>query len=373
MANPYTSNAPATYPPADGRGAYGVDAGGYALPSVPGADQQPQWGASAQPLPGGGYAGAYTGQPQYVGGEGAPNAYGVGGAPPAGYGQPPWVDPNARPMPSATPELKTWKCWSGEFYEQFFDVDTNDVLKRMGNVLLPFVPPDFLHERHWHMGNLPGGVVPESLRGAAMAFTSGEEKRADLYGPLWISTTLWVTLAIVGNIMDKISYTRRSAARDVEIQAFIARYGTHSPTGTRAPGEWSLDPMPRWTYNFEVATIAAALVYTYIIFMSFLVWGLMKWKSVPVGLTDALCLYGYSFFVFILTAILCAVPITAFQWLVCILAAVWTSAYLLLNFWQLWRVSLERGWFIGLVLMIIGTQLALCLGFKLYFFNYTTA
>ena len=350
MANPYTDagsfNQGGAANPSGAAGWYNPSGGApsgapaYALPhdTVPNPDVQPQWSAAAPPAD-----------------------------------QPQWVDPAGGPanpgIVSQPPDLVTAKFWTIEFYQQFFDVDTKDVLKRMGNVLLPCVAPDFLHDRHWHMGNLPGGVMPGALSSAAAAFSSGVEKRADLYGPLWISTTLWVTLAIVGNIMGKMAYLRRAAQRDQEITNIIA----HTPTlasGATHPPLWTPAPMQPWTYDFTAASAAAAAVYAFIVFMSFLVWGLMKWKSVPVGLTDALCLYGYSMFIFLLAAILCAVPVKPFQWLVCVLAAVWSCAYLLLNMWQLWKVSLEKPWFVGLVCLVLGSQFALTIGFKLYFFDY---
>lgn len=333
------------------------DSPSYTLPthSSPGVDQQPQWGAAPQMNNNNNFADVQ--QPQY-----ANNV----------QQQPQWVDPQQARIPAGQPpDLVTAKFWTLEFYQQFFDVDTQDVLKRMGNVLLPFVPPDFLHDRHWHMGNLPGGVMPNAISSAAAAFSSGTEKRADLYGPLWISTTVWVTLAIVGNIMGKMAHDRRAAQRQADIDMLVSHAPSLAPGGTYAPGSfYTPEPLGRWTYDFSKATIAAGVVYTFIIFMSFLVWGLMKWKSVPVGLVDALCLYGYSMFVWMLSGILCAVPVSGFQWVVCFLGTVWSCGYLLLNMWQLWKVSLDKPWFIGLVLLVIGTQVALTIGFKLYFFDY---
>lgn len=361
MSNPYTGGNP--FQQGVDNKASSVDGGGgpswysppnasaaapsYSLPSdtTPGVDTQPQWGNSVgvQPQP--------TGQwvdPQHGG---APGAAGVPGPPTAH---------------ASGPELDTWKCWTSEFYTQFCDVDTNDVLARMGNVLLPFVPPDFLRERHWsYSGGMKSSMMPSGLANAAAAYGGTVEKRADLYGPFWISTTLWVLLAVVGNIMDKLAYNRHVQQYNDNIAKMV---------NSSVPGQHLYTPEPptKWVYNFQTASVGATVVYFFMVFMSLLVWGLMKWKNVPVGLTDALCLYGYSMFVWILGAILCAVPATAFQWLVCILAGVWSSGYLLLNMWELWKVTLEKPWFIGLVLLVLGTQFALSIGFKMYFFNYST-
>jgi hypothetical protein len=254
---------------------------------------------------------------------------------------------------TTTPELTTMRFWTTRFYQQFFDVDTNDVLMRMGNVLLPFVPPDFLRNRRWHM---EGFSAPGALGTVASAFTTSQERRADLYGPFWLCTTLWIVLAVVSNMMSKLAYNKQVDARNQLI--------------AQLPSGVTLEPLSAWKYDFTNASVGALVIYLFVLLLSLLIWGLMKWKSVPVGLTDTLCLYGYSMFVYILCAILCSVPIKSFQWTVCILAFVWSAAYLLLNFWQLWKTTLNTFWFVGVVVLVLGCQIGLTLAFKLYFFNY---
>jgi hypothetical protein len=160
-----------------------------------------------------------------------------------------------------------------------------------------------------------------------------------------------------------MAYNRRLNDYNINVQKML---------NASVPGLHQFTPPPpaKWVYDFKAASVGATVVYFYIVFMALVVWGLMKWKNVPVGFTDTVALYGYSMFVWILGAILCAVPQWAFQWLVCALAATWSAAYLLLNFWTLWKVTLEKPWFMGLVILVLGTQVALAFGFKLYFFDY---
>ena len=64
-----------------------------------------------------------------------------------------------------------------QFYQQFFDVDTDDVMKRVLWSVLP----------------RPGGST-------ANFFKSKIRAKPDLYGPFWICVTLIFSMAIAGNI-----------------------------------------------------------------------------------------------------------------------------------------------------------------------------
>ena len=62
--------------------------------------------------------------------------------------------------------------WTIEYYRQFFDVDTEQVLSRIKWSMLPF--------RH--------------------TFLVRSKARGDLYGPVWVSTTLVFAIAMAWNI-----------------------------------------------------------------------------------------------------------------------------------------------------------------------------
>ena len=247
--------------------------------------------------------------------------------PPAGGGT---VPPSTAP-PTEARSLETAKFWKIEFYQQFFDVDTHQVLRRMSNVMIPLNPPDVLLDRNWH-GN-SGAVEPG---GNGELFGVALNRKPDMYGPVWICTTLWMLLAVISNVVSKLN----------------AAAGT------------------TWTYNFQIAPVAAIVIYAYWFLMSVVIWGIMKWKNVPVALVDTLCLYGYSLFMFILAAILCAVPTATFQWIVVLGAGIWSAAFLVLNFWHIWKISVEPTWFLGMLMLVGATHLGLTLSFKFYFFNY---
>ncbi|KAH9579857.1 Yip1 domain [Trypanosoma melophagium] len=252
--------------------------------------------------------------------------------------------PPASPLPQNTqiPPIQqqeqvapTSKFWTIEFYQQFFDVDTRLVLLRMSNTLVPINPPDFLMERDWCN---PAAQTPSyDLQEAGVTLS----RKPDLYGPFWICTTLWMTLGIVSNIMSKIAFGHDSSNKD-----------------------------KKWKYDFSVASVACIVMYLYCFGFGCIVWGIMKYKGIPVSLTDTLCLYGYSMFIFLPMAILCTIPISVFQWIIVMLGGMWSTAYLLINFWHIWKTTLNRAWFIGTVAVVGVSHMLLTLSFKFYFLHY---
>lgn len=238
---------------------------------------------------------------------------------------------------AAAPE-PTSKFWTLAFYQQFFDINTRQVLLRLSNTLVPLNPPDFLMDRNWHFNESMGAGAAEdaALEEAGVVLS----RKADLYGPFWVCTTLWMTLAVVSNVMSKIAYTKAN--------------------NTTTP----------WKYDFTVATVSYAVIYLYCFVFGAVVWGVMQWKNLPATLTDTVCLYGYSMFIFELVAILCMIPSSVAQWIFVMIGGAWSTAYLLINMWHMWKTTLERQWFIGLVVLVSAFHMGLTLSFKFYFFNY---
>jgi hypothetical protein len=235
------------------------------------------------------------------------------------------------------------------YYQQYFNVDTRHVLLRMSNTLIPVNPPDFLIARGWHgVTSTADDYTQEQQRTQFEAAGVVLNSKPDLYGPFWITTTLWMTLAIVSNIMSKIAFERQQ-------EAVIS--GTPMPAAT-------------WAYNFSMASVACVLMYVYCAGMGLVVWGIMRWKNVEVSFIETLCLYGYSMFIFFLVAILCMIPVSSFQWLIVIVGGAWSCLYLFVNFWQLWKASLERSWFFFVVILVGAAHMAITMSFKFYFLNY---
>lgn len=264
--------------------------------------------------------------PQYIPTDGREAPAGADGTPAAANAQPPEQEAKA-----------TSRFWRTEFYQQFFDVNTRQVLLRLSNVLVPLNPPDFLLDRNWHLNAeiSPAGAEDPALEEAGVRLS----RSPDLYGPFWVCTTLWMLVGIVSNIMSRISFGRSGS------------------TGT-------------WKYDFSVASVACIVMYLYCFVFGAIVWGIMRWKGLPATLTDTVCLYGYSMFIFVLVAFLCVIPVNWLQWIVVLVGGLWSTAYLLINFWHMWKSALERKWFLGIVGLVAGFHILLTLSFKFYFFKY---
>lgn len=231
------------------------------------------------------------------------------------------------------------------YYQQFFDVNTAQVLNRLTNAMCPVFPPDYLYGRNWH-------IISETSDTAAYTQEEGSEGpvvagvklslRPDLYGPFWICTSLWITIGVISNVMSRISYAREHEGNNTET----------------------------WMFDFVLVPVACATIYLYCFVFGSIVWGVMKWKFLPVTLTDTICLYGYSMFVFELIALLCVVPSTAFQWIIVLLGGAWSATYLIVNLWHMLKRNLSPQWFLGLVGTVAIGHLMLTLSLKLYFFRY---
>ncbi|KAG5498525.1 hypothetical protein JKF63_02811 [Porcisia hertigi] len=253
---------------------------------------------------------------------------------------PPAGPASAETSAATTPQpTATSKFWTLPFYQQFFDINTRQLLLRLSNTLVPLNPPDFLMDRNWHFNESMGigGVAEEGVLEEAGVVLS---RKPDLYGPFWICTTLWMTLAVASNVVSKIAHTKANQAQP-------------------------------WRYDFYMASVAYAVIYLYCFVFGALVWGIMQWKNLPATLADTLCLYGYSMFLFELVAILCVIPSGVAQWLFVLVGGAWSTTYLLINMWHMWKTTLERNWFIGLVIFVSTFHMGLTLFLKFYFFNYT--
>lgn len=122
--------------------------------------------------------------------------------------------------------------WSISFYAQFFDVDTNEVLRRCRAVAFPY--SNFL----------------DVLDG-----------NPDLYGPFWIATTVVVILFLTGTISQ-----------------FLAREGKS-----------------HFAYDFKLLSGAAGLIYGYTFVIPVGLWAALKWfKSESANLLECVTLYGYA-------------------------------------------------------------------------------
>ncbi|KAJ8311048.1 hypothetical protein KUTeg_011398, partial [Tegillarca granosa] len=190
--------------------------------------------------------------------------------------------------------------------EQFFDVETRQVLYRIGGSMLPLPRSNYLKS---HIRPNP-----------------------DLYGPFWICTTLVFTTAIAGNLANYL----QSAGIDYQ-----------------------------WKYDFHKVTFAATAIFSYWWLVPTAIFGVLWWRGNQAGYTflEILCVYGYSLAIYIPVSILWVIQFNWFQWLLVAVGAVMSGLVLVFVFWPAVREEDKKiAWSIIVVIFLL--HLALAVGFK---------
>ncbi|GME42347.1 hypothetical protein GTA08_BOTSDO10361 [Neofusicoccum parvum] len=138
--------------------------------------------------------------------------------------------------------------WSIGYYQQFFDVDTNEVIRRC-----------------W------AAVFPRTN------FLDVLEGNPDLYGPVWIATTVVMILFLTGTMSQ-----------------YLARSGD--------------DHFP---YDFRLLSGGAGLIYGYTLVVPVALWGVLRWfGSESANVMECWALYGYANIIWIPVALISWSPIT---------------------------------------------------------------
>ncbi|CAL9155804.1 uncharacterized protein LOC135587713 [Musa acuminata AAA Group] len=210
---------------------------------------------------------------------------------------------------SSEPQPTGWmQSFTVSAYKPYFDVDTADVVERIRDSLFPF------------RGN----------------FTEKTADNPDLYGPFWICTTLIFVAAAIGTFVTYVAHKLQKK---------------------------------EWDYDINLVTWSAGLFYGYVTFVPLGLYIILKYFSVPSGLIQLWCLYGYSLFIFIPASCLSIVPVEIFRWVIVGVAGFMSAAFVALNLRSHIKSAGER-WFL-IVAGIFLLQLALAVVLKLYFFTIT--
>lgn len=82
----------------------------------------------------------------------------------------------------------------------------------------------------------------------------------------------------------------------------------------------------------------------------------------------ALCIYGYSYSIFIPVIIVCSVGYVSTQWIVLLYGVFQSTSFIIVNYWK------ELGKYVDklriiIIIMVIFCQMALFFTLKLYFFQ----
>lgn len=217
---------------------------------------------------------------------------------------------------TAPSDGKSQSFWSLGYYQSFFDVDTNQVLRRILWSMIPNPKAIFLNA---HIRPNP-----------------------DLYGPFWVCATLIFSVAISGNIASYLQY------------AYVGNYV--------------------WKYDFHKVSIAATVVYSYTSLVPLGLWVLLWYRKSEARYTllEVVCIYGYSLSIYVPLSVLWTVPNDFLRWALVLVGAIASGSVLLLTMWPAFKDDQKKISLIAMALIIM-LHLLVAVGFVMYFFRFPTA
>lgn len=222
-----------------------------------------------------------------------------------------------------TSNKKSESIFSFSYYQQLFDVDTDDILARLAWSFAP-------------RPNFTSNFAKEKIK-----------NKPDLYGPFWICVTLIFSVAIAGNIASYFQY--RFEAQNLENQ--------------------------HWHYNFHKVTLSATIVFLYATLVPSGLFGAL-WSSTPKdspqkpSFIELVCIFGYSLAAFVPASVLWLIQISTVQWLVVLLSFILSGGVLALAIWPtVNEFSGNKSKSYTLIAIVLAIHLLLACGFMLCFFH----
>eukprot|EP01116_Phalansterium_solitarium_P025147 TRINITY_DN9493_c0_g1_i1.p1 TRINITY_DN9493_c0_g1~~TRINITY_DN9493_c0_g1_i1.p1 ORF type:complete len:328 (-),score=111.84 TRINITY_DN9493_c0_g1_i1:218-1201(-) len=234
----------------------------------------------------------------------------IANAAPAGFGSSdsPQANPFAAAPGQADPDAKPAKFWHIAYYSDLFNVNTKEVGLRIGKSMVPY-PPTFFEM-----------VKPNP----------------DLYGPFWIATTLVFIMAATGNLGSYVKALENNTSES-------------------------------WEYDVTKMSAAAGTVYGYLLFVPLGVWAVTKYYKIGLALREVLCIYGYSFFIWLPISIACVEPNMVVRWILTMGAGVMSALLIVFNFWGPLKNDRKKG--LIMLLIMAALQMAFAFVCQLYFFT----
>ncbi|EGT41339.1 hypothetical protein CAEBREN_28759 [Caenorhabditis brenneri] len=206
--------------------------------------------------------------------------------------------------------------FSFEYYQQFFDVETDQVLvliviKRLINSVVPT-----------HRNYIQDFLQPIP----------------DLWGPFWVSVTLVFSIGIFGNL-----------AQFIENDGAKGSYGS----------------------DFRMVTSASTLIFLYVVIVPLLLYGLL-WNRRSEMLhpyVDLVCLYGYSLAIFIPVTFLWIINMGWFRWALIFASVSLSGTVLARAIWPAVKNDVNKMIAFGTVATVVILHFLLAFTFKVYFFD----
>jgi hypothetical protein len=202
------------------------------------------------------------------------------------------------------------KTWIDKFFccfkifKRYFQLTSQDFLLRLLNSLIPF----------------------------NNKFQNLIKLKPDLYGPIWIYSSLILTISATGSLTRTLQGNNNK--------------------------------------NFfqEFVPIAGVVIYGVGFGLPLLITFLMKIFGTSLSFVSVICTYGYSFSIFLPISIICVIQLDALQWVALIYAIFSSTSLLVVNYYrQMGDFSKSKKILIIAIVLIF--QFGLLLFFKLYFFR----
>ncbi|GLC34136.1 hypothetical protein PLESTB_000841300 [Pleodorina starrii] len=230
-------------------------------------------------------------------------------------------------------------------YREYFDVDTKDVLWRVGNSLIGVFRPNFMEVTM---------------------------KNPDLYGPFWTATTLIFITAVVGNFVDYMHWRKETRSSPSPSPSPSPLASSPPPSGV-VPGRHLLAAADftdnQWFTDYTKLATSAAIFYGYIFVVGLVLFFVVKWFKGELRLVNVFCIYGYCLSIYVPVSIACMVPIDWARWVMVMTATVLSAGFLFMNFKAtIYSAAPARATLV--LLLIVLAHIGLGLGLKLYFFQY---
>ena len=189
-------------------------------------------------------------------------------------------------------------------FKKYFQITSNDFILRFINSFIPF-------------NNKFGNLI---------------KNNPDLYGPIWIYTSLIILLSATGSLTRTIQGHNNK--------------------------------------NFfqEFIPIAGSTIYMVGFGLPILITILMKVFGIKLGFVHVICTYGYSFSIFLPISIICVIQYNYIQWIALIYAVFSSTSLLVVNYYKSMG-DFSRNKKSIIITIVLLAQIGLLLFFKLYFFK----
>ncbi|KAI8925930.1 hypothetical protein BC831DRAFT_458868 [Entophlyctis helioformis] len=204
----------------------------------------------------------------------------------------------------------TGAFWALEYWAHYFRVDSNDVGNRILSSLMP-----------------------------TKSFVDTIGDNPDFYGPFWIPTTVIFALFATSTMAESIAKA------------------------------WSNKP---YTYDMTLLTYASGTVYTYVVLLPAIVWGIAKYYKIEsIKLFDMINVFGYGMFIWIPVALVCVIQSDLLRWVLVLAALGLTSVFHVVNIHKLASQGAHPQATTLLIGIVVVSQIVIAFIFKFQFFQHT--